>query len=173
LSLLLLVFFVVAWRTLGEQFSTVSTLFEGFREIPTDPQRSTPESYEFLLFSCFLLLPIKAYAEVRVEIRGGTTIPTRRYGTPYAEVRFSIRGSTILHTRKYTRKIEFPTDSVDSLPTRRYGLWPLLPRHEGLYHRSSLITALCSQLRCGRRLTGLRGGTVSKASRQADHRVTD
>jgi len=72
----------------------VATLFNGSRKIPTDPQRSTPESYEFLLFSCFLLLPIKAYAEVRVEIRGGTTIPTRRYGTSYAEVRFSIRGST-------------------------------------------------------------------------------
>ncbi len=135
----------------------MSTLFEGFREIPIDPQRSTPESYEFLLFSCFLLLLIKAYAEVRVEIRGGTTIPTRRYGTPYAEVRFSIRGST-------PKKSNFPADSVDSLPTRRYGHWPLLPRHESLYHRSSLITALCNQLRCGRRLTGLRGGTVSKAN---------
>jgi hypothetical protein len=29
-----------------------------------------------------------------VEIRGGTTIPTRRYGTSYAEVRYLIRGGT-------------------------------------------------------------------------------
>ena len=42
-------------------------------------------------FSCFL---IKAYAEVRIEIRGSTPFPTGKYGLPYAQVRNAIRGGT-------------------------------------------------------------------------------
>lgn len=62
----------------------------------TNPQELLLVSFG-LLSSCILLLPIKAYAEVRVEIRGGTVLPTRRYGDAYAEVRLRIRGGTALY----------------------------------------------------------------------------
>ncbi len=51
-------------------------------------------SHVVLCSSWILLLPIKAYAEVRVEIRGGTPLPTRKYGKAYAQVRNAIRGGT-------------------------------------------------------------------------------
>jgi len=47
-----------------------------------------------LMLSCILLLLIKAYVEVHMEIRGGTPFPTWKYTFTYVEVHFSLHGGT-------------------------------------------------------------------------------
>jgi hypothetical protein len=49
-----------------------------------------------LLLSCNLLLPIKEYGEVHVEIRGSSHLCTGKFTSPYGEVHIYVRGSSLL-----------------------------------------------------------------------------
>ena len=61
----------------------------------------------------FILLPIKADAEVRRILRGSTKVPTRKQGKPYTRVRGRRRGGT-------RKAEEFRYTLVECVNTRRY-----------------------------------------------------
>jgi hypothetical protein len=65
------------------------------------PQPTTPVSLLFSCISCNLLLPIKEYGEVHVEIRGSSHVCTGKCSDLYGEVH-------ILRTGKFTSDHRFP-----------------------------------------------------------------
>jgi hypothetical protein len=63
------------------------------------PQPTTPVSLLFSCISCNLLLPIKEYGEVHVEIRGSSHVCTGKCSDLYGEVHILRTGKFILDHR--------------------------------------------------------------------------
>ena len=106
----------------------VLALFLGRLFVCTAYTGTTPVSLLSSCISCNLLLPIKGYGEVHVEIRGSSRVCTGKCSTSYGEVH-------TWRTGKFTQNLRFPQQVLQKC-TGKFTLFLLFQGVQGSSSRS-------------------------------------